>query len=67
MKKHLTRNRKCGIINKFAAKPDGSRRAGQRARKITDSDLPGEKRFEKNLKNLLTNNLKCGIIKRLTT
>ena len=40
----LTNDPKCGIINKFAAKPDGSRRAGQRARKITESGRVREKK-----------------------
>ena len=39
----LTNGLKCGIINKFAAKPDGSRRAGWR----TSHEIGSRKRFEK--------------------
>jgi hypothetical protein len=50
LKKGLTNDRRCGIINKFAAKPDGSQRAGRGREKPQDRVMRKEKRFEKILK-----------------
>ena len=55
LKKVLTNEKKCDIIDKSLREPDGSRRVQRKTI---------ETAFQKNLKKGLTNERKCGIINK---